>query len=53
MCIGYKKGKRLIIYRLTDDQLKAKPIYKSFQGWKSSTVGIKFLMICPKKQVLY
>ena len=24
-----------------EDQLKVKPIYKSFQGWKSETKGIK------------
>ena len=24
-----------------DDQLKAKPVYKTFKGWKSSTKGIK------------
>ena len=24
-----------------EDQLRAKPIYKSFTGWKSSTVGIE------------
>ena len=24
-----------------DDQLKVRPIYKSFKGWKSSTKGIK------------
>ena len=24
-----------------DDQLKVNPIYKTYDGWKSSTVGIK------------
>ena len=24
-----------------DDQLKVKPIYKTFKGWKSSTKGMK------------
>ena len=43
MCIGYEiNGKKLdYLPASVDDQFKAKPIYKSFMGWKSSTVGIK------------
>ncbi len=43
MCIAYDiNGKRFdYLPASVDDQLNTKPIYKSFKGWKSSTVGIK------------
>ncbi len=43
MCIAYEiDGKKFnYLPASVDHQLKANPIYKSFKGWKSSTVGIK------------
>ena len=43
MCIAYEiNGKKYnYLPASVDDQFIAKPIYKSFEGWKSSTVGIK------------
>ncbi len=43
MCIAYEiNGKKYdYLPASVDDQFMAKPIYKSFNGWKSSTVGIK------------
>ena len=43
MCIAYEiNGKKYdYLPASVDDQFMAKPIYKSFKGWKSSTVGIK------------
>jgi adenylosuccinate synthase len=36
-----------------DDQLKIKPIYKRFEGWKSSTNGIKNFNDLPEKAKIY
>ena len=43
MCVAYSVDGEKMDYRpaAVDDQLKAKPIYKTFKGWKSSTKGIK------------
>ncbi len=43
MCIAYEiNGKKFdYLPASVDDQFMVKPIYKSFKGWKSSTVGIK------------
>ncbi len=43
MCIAYEiNGKKYdYLPASVDDQFMAEPIYKSFKGWKSSTVGIK------------
>ncbi len=43
MCIAYEINGIKFDYlpASADDQLKAKPIYKCFKGWKCSTVGIK------------
>ena len=43
MCIAYEiNGKKFdYLPASIDDQFVAKPIYKSFKGWKSSTVGIR------------
>ncbi len=43
MCIAYEiNGKKFdYLPASVDDQFMAKPVYKSFKGWKSSTVGIK------------
>ena len=43
MCIAYEvDGKKMdYLPAAVDDQLKAKPIYKSFKGWNCSTKGVK------------
>ena len=43
MCIAYEvDGKKMdYLPAALDDQIKAKPIYKSFKGWNCSTKGIK------------
>ena len=43
MCIAYELDGKKIDYlpAAVDDQLKAKPVYKTFEGWKSPTKGIK------------
>ena len=43
MCVAYEiNGKKFdYLPASVDDQFTAIPIYKSFKGWKSSTVGIK------------
>ena len=43
MCVAYKLDGNLINHLPSskNEQLKLEPVYKSFKGWKSSTVGIK------------
>ena len=43
MCVSYEINGKNIDYlpSSAEDQLKAKPVYKIFNGWKSSTKGIK------------
>ncbi len=43
MCIGYDLNGKKIDYlpATSEDQFNIKPIYKSFQGWKSKTQGIR------------
>ena len=43
MCIAYDLNGNKIDYlpSTLEDQLKIKPIYKTFEGWKTSTQGIK------------
>ena len=43
ICVAYEINGKKIDYlpAAVDDQLKVKPIYKTYDGWKSSTVGIK------------
>ncbi len=43
ICIAYELDGKKIDYlpAAVEDQLKVKPIYKSFQGWRTSTRGIK------------
>ena len=55
MCIGYKIGKKKIDYlpAAVNDQLKVKPIYKIFKGWKSPTKGIKNFDDLPKNAKIY
>ena len=43
MCIQYELDGKKIDYlpASVEDQLKIKPIYKNFPGWKVSTIGVK------------
>ena len=43
MCVQYKLDDKRIDYlpASAEDQLKIKPIYKTFPGWKVSTNGVK------------
>ncbi len=50
MCVAYEINGKKVDYlpAAVEDQLKVKPIYKSFQGWKSETKGIKKFDDLPK-----
>ena len=55
MCIGYELNGKKIDYlpAATDEQLKVKPTYKIFKGWKSSTNGIKEFDKLPENAKVY
>ncbi len=55
MCIAYElNGKKMDhLPALVDDQLKVKPVYKVFKGWKSSTKGIKEFDKLPENAKVY
>ena len=55
ICVEYDLDGRKIDYlpAAVEDQLKIKPIYKSFNGWKSSTKGIKNINDLPEKAKKY
>ncbi len=55
MCIAYEVENKKIDYlpAAVDDQLKAKPIYKNFKGWKCSTKGIKKFDDLPENAKIY
>ena len=55
MCIAYELNGKKIDYlpAAVDDQLKVKPIYKTFEGWKSSTKGIREFDNLPQKAKIY
>ena len=55
MCIQYElSGKKIDhLPSASEDQLKVKPIYKVFEGWKSSTKGIKNIDDLPKNANKY
>ena len=55
MCVGYESKGTKIDYlpAAVDDQLKVKPIYKIFEGWKSSTKGIKNFKDLPENAKKY
>ena len=55
MCIQYElNGKKIDhLPSASEDQLKVKPIYKVFEGWKSSTKGIKNIDDLPKNAKKY
>ena len=55
MCIAYDLDGNKIDYlpAAVDDQLKVKPIYITFKGWKSSTKGIKKFQDLPENAKKY
>ena len=55
MCVAYELNGKKVDYlpAAVDDQLKVKPIYKSFKGWKSSTKGIKNFEKLPDNAKIY
>jgi len=55
MCVAYELNGKQIDYlpAATDDQLKIKPIYKTFKGWKISTSGIKKFDMLPENAKIY
>ena len=55
MCIAYELNGKKIDYLPVagDDQLKVKPVYKVFKGWKSSTQGIKEFDKLPENAKIY
>ncbi len=55
MSIAYELNGKKIDYlpAAVDDQLKVKPIYKTFKGWKSSTKGVKDFEKLPENAKLY
>ena len=55
MCVQYDLDGKKIDYlpAAVEDQLKIKPIYKTFPGWKTSTSGIKNLDELPENAKNY
>ncbi len=55
LCIQYELNGKKIDYLPSsiEDQLKIKPIYKTFTGWKSSTKGIKKIDELPENAKKY
>ncbi len=55
ICVQYKLDGKTIDYlpAAVEDQLKIKPVYKSFPGWKVSTNGIKNLNELPDNAKKY
>ncbi len=55
MCTQYELNGKKIDYlpSAAEDQLKVKPIYKIFDGWKSSTKGIKNIDSLPENAKKY
>ncbi len=55
MCVQYELDGKKIDYlpATAEDQLKIKPIYKNFPGWKVSTSGCKNIESLPENAVKY
>ena len=55
MSVAYELNGKKIDYlpAAVDDQLKVKPIYKTFKGWKLSTKGIKEFEKLPENAKIY
>jgi adenylosuccinate synthase len=55
MCVKYEINGKEIDYlpAAVDDQLKVKPVYKIFSGWKTSTKGLRNLEDLPDNAKKY
>jgi adenylosuccinate synthase len=55
MCVAYEiEGKKInYLPSAIDEQNKAKPIYKTYKGWKKSTAGIKNFDQLPENAKVY
>ena len=55
ICVQYELDGKKIDYlpAAVEDQIKIKPIYKTFPGWKSSTSGIKNIEKLPENAKTY
>ena len=55
MCVKYELDGKNIDYlpAAAEDQLKIKPIYETFKGWKTSTNGIKDKNALPENAKKY
>ena len=55
MCIQYELDGKKIDYlpASVEDQLKIKPIYKNFPGWKVSTIGVKNMDDLPDLSLIH
>ena len=55
MCVEYELDGKKINYlpAAVEDQLKIKPIFKSFPGWKTATNGIKNIESLPENAKKY
>ena len=55
MCVEYElNGKRIdYLPAAVEDQIKIKPVYKTFPGWKSSTKGVKSMESLPQNAKNY
>ena len=55
MCVAYELDGNKIDYlpAAVDDQLKVKPVFKTFEGWKTSTKGIKNFKDLPENAKKY
>ena len=55
VCTKYELDGKIIDYlpSLYEDQIKIKPIYKKFEGWKTSTRGVKNIDALPNNAKKY
>ena len=55
MCVEYELDGKKIDYlpAAVEDQIKIKPVYKTFPGWKTSTNGIKDMDSLPENAKNY
>ena len=55
MCIGYELNGKKIDYlpATSEDQFKIKPVYETFQGWKTQTKGIRNMKDLPENAKKY
>ena len=55
MCVAYELDGEKLDYlpAAVEDQIKIKPVYKSFPGWKVSTSGIKNMDSLPDNAKKY